>query len=130
MNTNELKIKADSLSLQFISKTAQVIVQSRVIGIGSKRNKWFNLELDDYDQLREELKFWKGQLSSTSTPPLILQIYADISKLKPTDTLLLTNSKTGRRTRIHNNDLIFLDHNKIERRKDKILLETWQLSLS
>ena len=130
MNTNQLKYKADSLSLQFISKTAQIIVQSRLKGSGSKRNKWFNLELDDYDQLREELKFWKGQLQSSSTPPLILQIYLDISKLQSTDTLLLASAKTGRRTRINNSDLEFLDHNNVVRRKDKILLETWQLTLS
>jgi Autophagy-related protein 13 len=40
--------------------------------MSKKPNKWFNLELDEYEPLKEQLKFWKSQLSSTAqAPPLM-----------------------------------------------------------
>ena len=59
--------KVQSLIAQFYAKTAQVLVQSRLVECAAgatKRNKWFNLEMEDFEPLKEELKFWKGQLGS------------------------------------------------------------------
>jgi hypothetical protein len=131
--TNESKSKADQLSQQFYSKTAQILVQSRLQSENSngKRNKWFNLELEDYEPLREELKFWKGQLLSTQqAPPLIVDIFLDISNLPSNLSLILTDSTTGRRHRIKGEDLMVIDAHGIPQRKERILLETWQLSLA
>jgi hypothetical protein len=130
---NESKSKADQLSQQFYSKTAQILVQSRLQSENSngKRNKWFNLELEDYEPLREELKFWKGQLLSTQqAPPLIVDIFLDISGLPNNQNLILTDSTTGRRHRIKGDDLVSINSNGLAQRKERILLETWQLTLA
>jgi hypothetical protein len=131
--TNDTKSKADQLAQQFFSKSAQMIVQSRLMieSLNGKRNKWFNIELEDYDPLREELKFWKGQLLSTQqAPPLTVEVLLDISQLSTNQHLLLTDQKTGRRHRIRSEDLMGTDQLGNPIRKEKILLETWQLTLA
>ncbi|KAI8912528.1 autophagy-related protein 13-domain-containing protein [Gorgonomyces haynaldii] len=108
--------KSDSLLQQFISKTAQIIVQSRLSTLAKpqqenekrKTNKWFNLELDEFEPLREQLKFWKGQLTSTAqAPPLIIDILLDISNLSSQHLVLKQGS--GTRTRITPEQLIGRD---------------------
>jgi hypothetical protein len=129
--TTTEKSKADQLSQQFYSKTAQIIVQSRIqMDANGKRNKWFNLELEDYEVLREELKFWKGQLSIQQTPPLIVEIFLDISQIPTNQSLVLTDPTSGRRQRISTESLTSTDHNGTTFRKERILLETWQLTLA
>jgi hypothetical protein len=130
---NDTRSKVDLLLQQFFTKTAQIIVQSRLRldGQNLKVNKWFNLELEDREPLREELKFWKGQLtSSMQAPPLIVDILLDISSLEEQQHILLTSTQTGRRHRIPPESLIYTDPSGNSLKKQKILLETWQLTLS
>lgn len=121
------KSKTDSLLQQFFSKTAQVIIQSRLHNPNTnKRNKWvcksnqFNLELFDNDLLREELRFYKQQLTAKQSPPMIIDILLDLN-----DSQLLINSN-GRKTRISNELMGEVEGKQI--RKQTILLETWQLT--
>jgi hypothetical protein len=89
------------------------------------------LEIEDKEPLREELKFWKGQISSSmSSPPLIIDILLDISTLTDQNHLLLHSESTGRRYRIDSDKLKSFDSNGNSLQKQKILLETWQLTLS
>ena len=82
--------------------------------------------------MKEELKFWKGQLlSSAQAPPLIMDVLLDISNLKATSQIVITNPKTGRNHRISNESLMGVDGATGKSlKKQKILLETWQLTLS
>ncbi|KAJ3306979.1 autophagy protein 13 [Kappamyces sp. JEL0829] len=125
--------KSQSLVHQFYAKTAQILVQSRLIGCAvgaSKKNKWFNLELEDFDGLKEELKFWKGQLAAGSCPPLMIDILLDVSNMKPSQNIVLT-SAGGRRHRFPSEVLHGIDPVQGKPvKKDKILLESWQLTLS
>jgi hypothetical protein len=89
------------------------------------------LELEDYDPLREELKFWKGQLlSGNQVPPLLVDVLLDITNLPSTLNLVLTSHISGRRHRIRPEALMGMDQNGTPIKKQKILLETWQLTLS
>lgn len=123
--------KAEQLIQQFYAKTAQILIQSRLnpaSSTTSRRNKWFNLELEDYEPLKEELKYWKSQLGSGMSPPLIIDILLDISKLNASHSVILTTSG-GRRHRIQPEELMGLDSDGQPVKKTMILLETWQLSL-
>ncbi|KAI8923105.1 autophagy-related protein 13-domain-containing protein [Entophlyctis helioformis] len=96
-----------------------------------KANKWFNLEMDDVDPLREEMRFWKQQIANTSqSPPLIIDIFLDLSSLTSAHHLMLKNTATMQRFRIGKELLTGSDDIGRPTRKTKILLETWQLSLS
>ena len=125
--------KTDALVQQFYGKVAQIIVQSRVSSSSiskQKTNKWFNLELPEHERLKEQLKFWKGQLSSTAqAPPLIIDIFLDISQLD-NQALVLKHHANGTRFKIPPEQLIGQDSIGRSITKQRILLETWQLTLS
>jgi hypothetical protein len=131
--------KTTQLLLQFYSKAAQIIVQSRISVLQSydandymnkKQNKWFNLEMDEFQPLKDELKFWKSQLQTTAhAPPLIIDILLDISQMSPYHILILTGNNAERET-INFEGLSGFDNSKRPIQKKKILLETWQLTLS
>ncbi|KAH6576560.1 hypothetical protein BSLG_000363 [Batrachochytrium salamandrivorans] len=96
-----------------------------------KSNKWFNIELDDVEPLREEMRFWKQQIIGTAQPlPLTLETYLDISDIPLACHLLLRNSTSRKTLRIGKELLTGLDSVGRPIRKTKIILESWQLSLS
>jgi len=125
--------KANQLLTQIISKTAQIIVQSRFKSENAttgKKNKWFNLELEDLEFVKQDLKFWKGQINGSGfVPPLLIDIFLDISPANG-DNLILYDNSTGRRVRIKPDALISTDLAGKPTKKDRILLETWKLTLS
>ncbi|KAJ3084671.1 autophagy protein 13 [Quaeritorhiza haematococci] len=121
-----------------------------------KTNKWFNLELEDIEPLKEELKYWRTQAIASNSPssssptipgqqhhqqhvtpthtppPLIIDLLLDISDLNPeTQSLILKDELSQRRQRIGWQDqLSFADTEGRIGKKNTILLETWQLTLS
>jgi hypothetical protein len=110
--------KISQLLVQFISKTAQVLITARVNRKRSKANKWqaillikrFNLELQEDEVLREELRFWKGQVNSGIVPAMSIDIFIDISGLKRWEYLVLEDQSTKRRHRIAPESLMTADH--------------------
>ncbi|KAJ3217968.1 autophagy protein 13 [Dinochytrium kinnereticum] len=101
----------------------------------SKSNKWFNLDLPEVEPLKSEMKHWRViALPYFPPPPLIIDIFLDLSDMTPDSVLILKDEATMRRHRIQggliygmNNDRSFSSDGV---RKKRILLETWQLSLS
>uniref|UniRef100_A0A060T6L4 Autophagy-related protein 13 n=1 Tax=Blastobotrys adeninivorans TaxID=409370 RepID=A0A060T6L4_BLAAD len=93
--------KLNQVLQNFFSKTAQVIIQSRVQaspvyarGSGApKQNKWFNLELEETDLFREELRLWKSAdfATAASVPPLVVETFLDVRSLGPQQALVVTN---------------------------------------
>ncbi|TPX34710.1 hypothetical protein SmJEL517_g02674 [Synchytrium microbalum] len=170
---NRSSQKAEQLIQQFYSKTAQCIVQARwthppphsqstsrsrkstrvgelsgsttSIGPDSARksNKWFNLEIDELDALRDELKYWRvnaipassslnvssANSTAVSSPPLIIDLFLDLSNLGPAQAVTIRD-EMSRRRRIPPEQLVSIDSNGRSVRKRTILLETWQLSLT
>ncbi|GAA94722.1 uncharacterized protein L969DRAFT_74895 [Mixia osmundae IAM 14324] len=116
--------KVDQLLQQVYSKTAAILTEARlthVQGEGSnlqaqakRTNKWFNLELEDTEIFKEELKLWRSitaLLSSSSSPrastsstapavpPMVLDIILDTCDLAPNDVLVLRH-EDGKTTRL------------------------------
>ncbi|KAJ3215553.1 autophagy protein 13 [Dinochytrium kinnereticum] len=97
-----------------------------------KTNKWFNLETPDIEPLRTEMKQWRSMTSSASPPPpLIIDLYLDLSELAPNQILILKDEVTQRRKRIAPELLQVHDMatGALMKRK-RVLLETWQLSMA
>lgn len=92
----------------------------------------FNLETFDIDGLKDELKYWRSQvIAAPQPPPLIIDIFLDISALTQNQTLMLRDELTQRRQRVGNDQLHNLDPNTgIPVRIKSVLLESWQLTLS
>ncbi|CAG8671867.1 8188_t:CDS:2, partial [Funneliformis mosseae] len=144
--------KADQIVQNFYTKVAQIITQARLIQYDSlssgtvssnanlalhprqtphhqkKPNKWFNLEIWDSDVYKEDLKYWRHTVtSSTGLPPhpMIIEFFLDTSEL-PKDTILVITDEILKRRRvdIHNSG------DNADGKSKNILLESWQLTLS
>ncbi|KAI9597208.1 autophagy-related protein 13-domain-containing protein [Syncephalis fuscata] len=153
--------RLEQILQNFYLKTAQIITQSRQSGVNAsshskdplrqpsldtlnststgrpsgqprKTNKWFNMELEDTDELRDELKLWKATavLSVTPPPPMIIEVFVDCSDLAPSQIPVLMDGDQGRKAKIEGistnsgGHLGFGSH-----RRSTILLESWQLTL-
>ncbi|KAL1925676.1 uncharacterized protein VTP21DRAFT_559 [Calcarisporiella thermophila] len=146
--------KAEQIAQNFYTKTVQIVVGARVIphdlywfnretmGLppsiqllqspgqpsSKKTNKWFNIELEELDFFKEDLKFWRNLAASpsatgaSSPPPLIIEIFLDASDLSQTQILIILDEHMRR----HRIDLGGLG---LGIRKSAILLERWTLSL-
>ena len=129
---------------QFFAKAAHVITQSRLTHVqlmgearddastsrgssssSSKRNRWFNLELEDSDIFKEELRTWKSvtslinplaAVSSDQTDPssssresslgdypqipsMTIDVILDVSEMSGNQVLVLTDTQ-GKRSRV------------------------------
>ncbi|TPX58117.1 hypothetical protein PhCBS80983_g03329 [Powellomyces hirtus] len=131
--------RADQIIREVYSKVAQVVAQARVTGVqpaahARKPNKWFNLETNDIEGLKEQLKFWKA--NATTTPqPLLIDVYLDISSLSRGQTLMLRDEQTMRRQRMSHESLYTVEgqgqsEHGAPGRYNSVLLESWQLTFS
>lgn len=168
--------KVDQILHHAYSKTTQVIFEARLgaaysagpsgggdwlkpsgtategkPGGEGKRDKWFNLDLEDLDVFREELKTWKGvtsllfpplsssspSSSSSSThtlnfsavPTLVLEIVLDLNDLANHQCLALVDSTSGRKVRLDASVPAPPPHPAPHRRRD-IVLERWTMQLA
>ncbi|KAG5929186.1 hypothetical protein E4U42_006914 [Claviceps africana] len=89
--------KLDQIVQNFFNKAAVLIIESRVKVKPSrnangqrKTNKWFQLETDEFDNFKDDLKIWKtcGSMDNRP-PPLIIDIYLDASSLKESQSLVI-----------------------------------------
>ncbi|CAG8580424.1 3119_t:CDS:2 [Paraglomus brasilianum] len=88
----------------------------------------FNLELEDSDIYREDIKYWRMTAVSTQSPPqpMTIQFYLDITDLAQDQILVLADEFYGR----HRVTVEEIDEDGRGRRKDRIMLESWTLTLS
>ncbi|KAJ1974768.1 autophagy protein 13 [Dimargaris xerosporica] len=150
--------RGEQITQNFFAKFAQIVTQTRQSGIvldpasvGSpalrpqaasvRMNKWFNLELEDREPVRSEVRFWRtAALLSTPPPPLIVEVYLDVSDLRDNQMLVVTDDRLRRwtvdlqasfhdsRTSLPSNLNSSQDSRSL--RRTSILLESWQLQLS
>ncbi|KHO01689.1 autophagy protein Atg13 [Metarhizium album ARSEF 1941] len=89
--------KLDQIVQNFFNKAAVLILESRMkvqpIRNASgqrKTNKWFQIETDEIDDFRDELKTWKtcGSIDHRP-PPLIIETFLDTSSLKESQSLVI-----------------------------------------
>ncbi|CAG8502720.1 2799_t:CDS:10 [Ambispora gerdemannii] len=153
--------KADQLVQNFYSKVAQIVTQSRLIQYDSltsfnkgaspsrhantlttkKVNKWFNLELDDSNIYKEDIKFWHQAVTTSATPPppMIIEFFLDTRELAQNQILILTDENL-RRHKVDLQNLSRLSGNNNHKNgktarssattTKNIMLESWQLTLS
>lgn len=114
----QIKQKWDQIVQNYFSKAAHIILHSRVHlppfysrGSSVKRtNKWFNIEIDDSNAFREEIRLWRQIDAMTSLPPpLVIQVSLDTSSLTSNQTLVvLCENRIKHRldTALHGNEII------------------------
>ncbi|EPE04990.1 autophagy protein atg13 [Ophiostoma piceae UAMH 11346] len=147
--TKESIKKLDQIIQNFYLKAAVLVVQSRIPvtvsggSRGRKTNKWFQIETDDIDDFKDELKIWKhcGGFDHRP-PPMIIETYLDASRLSPGQALVVID-ENGKRwdalEALNSNDMSASgsgssssgrsDNNKIRTRSTEIILERWKVEL-
>lgn len=97
LSSSTRNTKLEQIIQNFYTKTAQIIIQSRISnerlkGVSSssstaggrrKINKWFNISTHDCELLKEDLKFWKSYIKSgqeDQSPPLVIDIYLETTE--------------------------------------------------
>ncbi|KAF2396949.1 hypothetical protein EJ06DRAFT_551429 [Trichodelitschia bisporula] len=89
--------KLNQIVQQFFTKGALTIVSARTVlpqaftRAGTLRqNKWFNVILDDSDELISHVVDWRtAKLEDSRPPPLILEIYLDLTELTRSQSLVV-----------------------------------------
>lgn len=127
--------KLNQLVQNFYAKAAQIVIQARQPvaplysrGSTTKRlNKWFNIELDETDAFREELRLWRtadvSEPEANLIPPaLIVDVVLSTRDLTPNQTLILLDDNGTRWD---------VEHGGIRRRLPyaEIVLERWSIDL-
>ncbi|KAF5092573.1 hypothetical protein D0Z00_004514 [Geotrichum galactomycetum] len=103
--SKEAKTKITQVIRQFFAKAALVISESRVVSTKVIKdpalntplvNKWFNLELDESEEIRESLRLWKSIEfpSEVPPPPLVVETYLDLRDLGSKHNIYLTTHDT------------------------------------
>ncbi|KAK6351252.1 autophagy protein 13 [Orbilia javanica] len=132
--------RLNQLMTNFFLKFCLVIVKSRmdvppVFARGTatrKVNKWFNVELEETDAFREDLRPWKyAEAYENRPPPLIIETYIDAEELTPNQTLVILDESERR----HNVETTLLAFRNWRRgnplnSKKEVVLERWRVDLS
>ncbi|KAK6536643.1 autophagy protein 13 [Arthrobotrys megalospora] len=132
--------RLNQLMTNFFLKFSLVIVRSRmdvppVFARGTatrKVNKWFNVELEETDIFREDLRPWKyAEALDNRPPPLIIETYIDAEELTPNQTLVILDDNERR----HNVETTLLAFRNWRRgnplnSKKEVVLERWRVDLS
>ncbi|KAK9244259.1 autophagy-related protein 13-domain-containing protein [Lipomyces tetrasporus] len=133
--------KLNQVVQNFFSKAAQVIIQSRMpvspiitdpTTIQKKTNKWFNLEIDETDTFRDELRLWKAAdaalvtSSFASLPPLLIETVLDTRGLTANHTLVVLDDEG----KLWNVDAAAAAGGiRADVRRPEIVLERWRIEL-
>ncbi|KAF3917759.1 hypothetical protein ABW20_dc0102213 [Dactylellina cionopaga] len=132
--------RLNQLMTNFFLKLALVVIRSRmdvppVFARGTanrKVNKWFNVELEETDIFREDLRSWKYSDAVDNRPPsLIIETYIDAEELTPNQTLVISDENEKR----HNVETTLLAFRNWRRgnplnSKKEVVLERWRVDLS
>ncbi|OJK02317.1 hypothetical protein ASPACDRAFT_76716 [Aspergillus aculeatus ATCC 16872] len=138
--SKEAIAKLNQIISNYHTKAALIILHSRVelppsFNKGSdtpRVNRWFNVELEDTDVLREQLRTWRTcDASENRPPPLIIETYLDTKGLTNNQSLVALDEH-GKRF-----DVLESLSSSPERRStaplsagsDDVILERWKVEL-
>ncbi|KAH0529395.1 hypothetical protein TsFJ059_004146 [Trichoderma semiorbis] len=133
--------KLDQIVQNFHTKIAAVVVSSRmkvkpVHGANGvpKINKWYQIETEEIDEFREELRIWKncGSLENRP-PPMIIEVYLDASTLKESQSLVIID-EDGKRWDVLEQLAASTSSSGSDsltniRRPTEVILERWRVEL-
>ncbi|WQF86270.1 Putative HORMA domain superfamily protein [Colletotrichum destructivum] len=134
--------KLDQIIQNFHTKAASLVLQSRMKlkpiyttrGSGNKKlNKWFQIETEEFDDFKEELRIWRNCGSFENKPlPLIIETYLDTSRLTPSQSLVIVD-ENGKRwdvmEALNSSDLSDDGRPVPSKRNTEVVLERWRIEL-
>ncbi|KEY67678.1 hypothetical protein S7711_03931 [Stachybotrys chartarum IBT 7711] len=134
--------KLDQIVQNFYTKAAAIILDSRIKvkplrnSNGSRKiNKWYQIETDEIEDFREELKTWKncGSLDN-HPPPMVIEVYLDMSALKDSQSLVILDEE-GKRWDVLDqlNGSASSDEGsptESSKKNTEVLLERWRIDLT
>ncbi|KAF6805965.1 autophagy protein ATG13 [Colletotrichum musicola] len=134
--------KLDQIIQNFHTKAASVVLDSRINlkplyttrGSGSKKlNKWFQLETEEFDDFKDELRIWRNCGSfENNPPPLIIETYLDTSRLTPSQSLVIVE-ESGKRwdvvEALNSSDSSDDGRPIPTKRNTEVILERWRIEL-
>ncbi|KAI9714168.1 MAG: hypothetical protein M1812_006496 [Candelaria pacifica] len=136
----EANAKMNQIIQNYHTKAALIIISSRVTlppafakGSDIRRvNKWFNVEIDETDALRDDLRTWKTcDAIDPRPPPLVIETYLDTEDLTYNQTLVIIDDQ-GKRWDVLEalNSLGSAGAGKPSRpRRTEVILERWNIEL-
>ncbi|KAI9151657.1 Autophagy-related protein [Paramyrothecium foliicola] len=133
--------KLDQIIQNFYSKAAALILDSRMKvkparnASGQRKvNKWYQIETDEIDDFRDELKIWKNCGSLENQPPsMVIEVYLDTADLKDTQSLVILDDD-GKRWDVMEqlNASASSDGSYVQgdsRKISEVILERWRVEL-
>lgn len=130
--------KLDQIVQNFFNKAAVLIIQARlntapIVTSGRearKTNKWFQIETEEMDDFREDIRIWRTCGSfENRPPPMIIETYLDASGLSPTQSLVVVgeNGKMYDVLEALNPD--GSSSSSSRKRNTEVVLERWKIEL-
>ncbi|KAM5346492.1 hypothetical protein ACJ41O_009497 [Fusarium nematophilum] len=132
--------KLDQIIQNFYAKTAVLVLDSRIkvrpvrgANGARKPNKWFQIETEEIDDFRDELKIWKncGSLDN-QPPPMIIEVYLDTSRLKESQSLVIVD-ENGKRwdvmEQLNSSGSSTDSSSGASRRNSEVIIERWRVEL-
>ncbi|KKZ68244.1 hypothetical protein EMCG_06067 [[Emmonsia] crescens] len=130
--------KLNQIVQQYHTKAALIILHSRVElpptynkDSDMKRvNRWFNVELDETDVLRDDLRTWKGcDTTERRPPPMIIETYLDPDELTHNQSLVILDDHGKRWDVLEALDASFSYKGSQDTRYSRVILERWKVEL-
>ncbi|KAF3936813.1 hypothetical protein ABW19_dt0204050 [Dactylella cylindrospora] len=132
--------RLNQLMTNFFLKLALVVIRARMDvppvftkGTANRKvNKWFNVELEETDIFRDELRLWKySDAIENRPPPLIIETYLEAAELTANQTLVILD-EADRRHNVETTMLAFRNwkSGNTSNSKKEVILERWRVDLS
>ncbi|PYH91946.1 hypothetical protein BO71DRAFT_458624 [Aspergillus ellipticus CBS 707.79] len=136
----EAMAKLNQIISNYHTKAALIILHSRVEltpafikGSDTPRvNRWFNVEIEDTDVLREQLRTWRTcDASESRPPPLIIETYLDTKGLTNNQSLVALDEQGKRFDVLESLSAPSGAHSggPLSSRTDDVILERWKVEL-
>ncbi|KAI1912445.1 autophagy protein 13 [Ophidiomyces ophidiicola] len=127
--------KLNQMIQNFHTKAALIILHSRIelrpwiVNGVVRTNRWFNVGLDEADELRPALIPWKTSNCTTNRPPpMIIEIYLDLTQLTNNQSLVILDDK-GKRWDVVEALAASGCLDNSEAFKQGLILERWRIEL-